>query len=367
MTMPHILKISPHLTARTIKQMQGLLGTGSMKITIITKPRFRHLLANFEAHPHVHIITHKFRHNYISRFLFRKFLRPLLTGVDLIHCHNEPNYHVVDAIDVVKHKIPVIYDIHDMTSCRTGTINSNEKFAYLHSDAIIHVSEEFIGIGEKYYGQQNCHALYSSSSQDNIISDSKAPINYDEIHFVYQGGIFDPTWNGKDRFRYRNYHPIFESILKEGHHIHLFTSVSEADLPSYKALMNKYPRFHFHGHLDYVELVHKMNTYDIGLAGFNFDQLIPTSIEYLNGAVGNKLFDYLCSGLPVIVTSANAMGKFVTDNNCGAVKDNDSTWKDTAQNITPGDYTQVAHKFSAEAQSRELFEIYKSLIKDKVQ
>ena len=49
-----------------------------------------------------------------------------------------------------------------------------------------------------------------------------------------------------------------------------------------------------------------------GLAGFNFNDIQSTSAKhYLNSALGNKMFDYLSAGIPVLTFNANAMSDFV--------------------------------------------------------
>ena len=64
-----------------------------------------------------------------------------------------------------------------------------------------------------------------------------------------------------------------------------------------------------------------MSNFDFGLAGFNFNNIHSQSAkDYLNAAMGNKMFDYFCSGLPVITFNATAMSNFVKINNCGFEK-----------------------------------------------
>ena len=68
---------------------------------------------------------------------FKHMLKKEFSNVDIIHCHNEPNYHIADTIKVFSKKITIIYDIHDLTSMRTGGKCQHEKIAYenfqLHS------------------------------------------------------------------------------------------------------------------------------------------------------------------------------------------------------------------------------------------
>ena len=94
-------------------------------------------------------------------------------------------------------------------------------------------------------------------------------------------------------------------------------------------LNEQYNNFHFHGKLKYSDLLLEMSNYDFGLAGFNFNNIHSQSaIDYLNAAMGNKMFDYFCSGLPVITFNATAMSNFVKLNNCGFEKKVGVSWSD---------------------------------------
>ena len=108
---------------------------------------------------------------------------------------------------------------------------------------IIQVSEQFIDYCNNLYINKPTEVIYSSPSKKNIrtkiISDSQKKY----CSFVYQGGIFDPSWNKKTRYSYRNYYPFFKSILKEGHKVDVFTKIDKSRLPSYVELSNQYEKF----------------------------------------------------------------------------------------------------------------------------
>ena len=110
---------------------------------------------------------------------------------------------------------------------------------------IIHVSKDFINYGNNLYKQKPCKVILSTPPKKYIIQNNqtKKYEKKNEYHFVYQGGLFDPSWKNKIQFSYRNYYNIFESILQEGYHVHLYTSVNENRLPSYMKLKNDYIKF----------------------------------------------------------------------------------------------------------------------------
>jgi len=361
----HLLIIHPGFCIRAQKQAEALLSKSIYKITIITDiNKCGDALSDYLKN-NTKVIPFNFHRNIFFRLKFRKMLAKIVNSVDIIHCHNEPNYHIVDTIKVCSGKIPIIYDIHDFTSMRSGRKSQNEKTAYEMSDVIIHVSTDFIYYGEKLYGKKPSQVIFSSPSKKYIVNnDRKHKSDQKEIHFVYQGGIFDPSWKGKKKYSYRNYCPIFTEILNEGHHIHIYTGVNKNRLPSYMILNDQYNNFHFYGKLKYSDLLLEMSNYDFGLAGFNFNNIHSQSAkDYLNAAMGNKMFDYLFSGLPVITFNADAMSNFVKSNNCGFEKKEGITWSHLAhQSINKLEINKVANKYCMENQISVLTKIYENLL-----
>ena len=107
-----------------------------------------------------------------------------------------------------------------------------------------------------------------------------------------------------------------------------------------------------------------MSNYDFGLAGFNLDNIkTKSAINYLNAAMGNKMFDYFCSGLPVITFNAKAMTAFVKANNCGFEKKEDIPWSTIIkQNINRNNIYKVSNKYCMENQIGDLINIYEELV-----
>ncbi len=366
--MRKILIIHPKCCIRAIKQIEGLLANGDCSISLVThKKKYIKNIPDY-IKDNIKIINFRFRRIFYKRFLFKLFLRKIIFNYDIIHCHNEPNYHVVDILKVANRKVPVVYDIHDFTSMRSGIKNNNEAYAYKNSDAIIHVNDDFIKYGESLYGKKKCYTIYSTPSKKYTFK-PKNDLKNKSLHFVYQGGIYDHEFaKNSERLKlgsYRNYLPYFNQILEEGHHVHLFTGNKLENLPSYIKLKNKFSKFHFHGRYNYNKLLKKMNDFDYGIVGFNFDNIKEKSaIKYLNFAMGNKLFDYLFSGIKPIVINAKSMADFVIKNNCGYVKMSSVTWTESVKDAY-FDYDnqyKIINEYCIENQTQKLLSIYDELL-----
>ena len=112
------------------------------------------------------------------------------------------------------------------------------------------------------------------------------------------------------------------------------------------------------------ELLEEIKQYDFGIVGFNFIKNMPREKKlYLNAALGNKLFDYLFAGIPVVTINADMMAKFTIKNNCGYVKYKNKSWTETVtkQNIN-FDFKSITTKYCMENQIKKLELIYNKLI-----
>ena len=367
----NILVIHPRCCIRAIKQIEGLIENHNYNITLIT---FVDMFGrNIPEHikNKINLINFKFRNRLLKRFVFRRLLKNLSTHYEIVHCHNEPNYYIRDVISVFKNRVPIVYDIHDFTSMRSGNENLNESFAYVNSDYVIHVNNDFISYGDEKYGIKKSSTIYSTPSQKYVKKIRKE--KYDNLnrplHFVYQGGIFDKEHeltkqNPKLTISYRNYYPYFVEILNEGHHVHLFTSADEQRIPNYIKLKDIYENFHYYGNVEYKYLLNKMNKFDYGITGFNLSDIKnEIAIKYLEYAMGNKLFDYIFSGIIPVAINAKSMEKFIINNSCGYIK-KDKSWTDTvkSEKIHFENHNLITKQYCMENQIEKLINIYKSIV-----
>ena len=364
----HILIIHPTFCIRAQKQAEGLLNLfPNIKMTILCNTSYQRSGVNKKLYSRANIIHFNFQRGMFYRSWYKLKLKFLIKGVDIIHCHNEPNYHILDTIKVVGDKIPIVYDIHDFTTMRSGNNSKLEKEVYIGSSAIIHVSENFVKYGEEKYGEKKSEVIFSTPTKEYF---SDKPLKFKKnnyYNFVYEGGIVDREFCEEEKyvlFSYRDYYKIFSEILNEGHSINLYTPTPIEELPSYVKLEKDFNNFHIHDPLPYKELIKKMYDYDVGITGFNFDNINEEyRLQYLNSAMGNKLFDYICASIPAIVINAKEMSNFVEKYNCGVTKKNRETWTDAVNRIKieSANFSLVKDKYCMENQVQVLSNLYESL------
>ncbi len=360
----HILVIHPRFCIRASKQIEALLSTGLVKVSLVIEMKYYESRVSDLIKSNVKIHNMKFRDNALRSYQLQRLIKRLTPSIDIIHFHNEPNFPLRVILSKFKNVKPIVYDIHDMTSMRTNRPEPDEEYAYKNADAIIHVSDKFITYGDEKYGSQNSHSLLSLPSRTNILKRSKVLRSKSPYKFVYQGGVIDSEFEKRTHTYYRDYFKIFKSILDEGHSIDVFSASDTHRLPTLARLAEENANFRLNKPLPYKELLPKMHEFDYGIVGFNFDyDVSDLTRDYLNAAMGNKLFDYIFAGIPVVAINADAMSEFIQNHACGFVKTQDTRWSDVIDptKIRPDLHT-LAEEYSMENQISKLIDIYNNLL-----
>jgi glycosyltransferase involved in cell wall biosynthesis len=78
-----------------------------------------------------------------------------------------------------------------------------------------------------------------------------------------------------------------------------------------KECEKEFHNIHFHTPVKPEQVLHYTSSADIGVS------LIENTCLSYYYSLPNKVFEYLLSGLPMIVSEFPEMGKFVDENNCG--------------------------------------------------
>jgi hypothetical protein len=229
---------------------------------------------------------------------------------DIVHCSNAPDMLACLLLNTSKR---IVFDTHDMNSLWGHDSLENLTFEFIantRSDGNIYTSQGVADIAQRKYELENKEIL----SLENMILDQEEIINPHEklsgidnqIHCVYEGGI-----NGKDKESDRFFENIWKKITDCGIHIHFY---SQSDPAYCKKLEKKNKYLHYEGNMGSKELVKEMTKYDCGLAIFH---VTNKNREFMETGTANKVYEYLNSQIPVIVSELKSYCAFVEKYNVG--------------------------------------------------
>jgi len=187
----------------------------------------------------------------------------------------------------------------------TGFLSKMEKFLGNKMDGII-VTDS---ISAKNYEPTKTIVLPNYPIYDDLLNEgklvSKSYKAKKSFDMVYVGGI------SKSRGL-----EIFRKLIKklpENFYIHLYGRFSSKE--EEESISNE-RRIIYHGYIDHKELIPKLNEYDLGLCIF---ENVPAYRYCAENTT--KLFEYMKSSLPVVVSNFPGLKKIVETENCGIVVD----------------------------------------------
>lgn len=221
--------------------------------------------------------------------------------VDIWHCHNEPDW-IVPTVREVSDK-PIIYDIHDLRSAREGTVADWEKQSLEKCDGISVVSDRY---KQKIYNGKPIREILSCVPEI-LYPQKRCKVQQGGV--VYEGGLGSD--DGKE-FSCRNWAGSFKKILKTGTPVWAYAASSASSLSQYRdsGVMVLGP-------FRYDLLIGNLTSHDAGLVGS------PVPDPMFDGAMPNKLFEYLAAGLPIIAFNAGkSVEEFILATGIGAIADN---------------------------------------------
>jgi len=271
---------------------------------------------------------------------------------DIIHCHNEPD----EFTCMLNGAGIVIHDTHDLMSLRYkntkeyGQKLATEFTANRNSSGQIYTTEQQRDYAVANHGAKKTLVIPNYVSEDDIPIPFKPKLSEidNEVHIVYEGGI---------GVNHRDFKQLFTDIASHGIHLHVYPTFIN---PEYTALANEY--LHIHDPISPELLISEMTQYDYGLIPFNITE---QNREFLDTCVGNKIFEYMAAGLPVISCDTKGLRRVVEDNNCGII------FQDADDIISQlGILKEVKigkeHIFTVESQIPKLIEFYRGLMENKV-
>jgi glycosyltransferase involved in cell wall biosynthesis len=266
--------------------------------------------------------------------LYKKFLNKIIKEekIDLIHVFSTPDNLAVAAIKYTK--IPVIYDIRDLTTgmdnhCLYKTNSSFlnklqekiyfpiqrrfEEFACNNSQGVVCVSSKmaYYVITKYNLPKEKVIHLESYSSIKNIPKIQKRKLSQDGgIHLVYIGNILFNT--------YEKSLLTFKQITENKINLHIYPTGDKKAISELKENFRNNRFMHFHKSMKQKLLLGELSRYDYGLV------LYTPDVDKLNRrlTISNKLFEYLACGIPVAATNMGATRELIRKNNAGIVFSN---------------------------------------------
>lgn len=281
---------------------------------------------------------------------------------DIIHSSNEPDILTNIALKTSKH---VVFDTHDMNSLWGHDSIENLALEYVantQSDGNIYTSTGVVEIAKQKYGleQKEIFSLENMILDQEEIKDSYEKLSDidHEIHCVYEGGM-----NGTDKASDRFFEPLWEKITECGIHIHFY---SQADPVYCRKLDGKSEYLHYEGNMESKKLVREMTKYDCGLAIF---QVTEQNRNFLETGTANKVYEYINSQIPVVVSELESYINFVEQYNVGInldfSKDIKEQIKGACQIKISPDFLRSNH-LTMKSRQKELADFYERVKKREV-
>ena len=290
------------------------------------------------------------------RELVRRF------GTDVIHTHNRGHlaYHAKRLTDLpVVHDISDFYSIfpHDQLKRNRAYWNPitgfdhwqqlrYERFAFKYCDAVTFNSTHMLEVARERYGIQGATAVIPNAVPRTDLPEKELPKLSDtdgQVHTVFVGHV--------------NSHKLapLVQIARREVHVHLYTMQALSFERRLREISLDQPYLHWHGAVPYRRLLLELTQYDFGLALWYPE----ADALFFQVSLPSKLFDYLASGLPVIVGPYGALSDFVESKRCGFVLNDVGEMKELlCESYDVGDREQ----YTMEYYVPRLVELYHSLV-----
>jgi len=278
--------------------------------------------------------------------------------IDVIHYHNQPDL-LCARILKQRHNVPVIWDCHDLMSlkhklyCRSKLA---EKACAEKADGVIFPTESYMRQTGQLYNLPKHKIAYGNyfpqkhllNTENFLAKKSKDGF----IHIVFQGRLAEK----KSDHRYiADYLKSFD-ISK--YRLHLYPS-NRKEFSAYKSI----PKVILHNRLPYEKLINEISSYDLGLVLFN--DSTPFLKKIVEHAFGNKAFDYMCAGLPILVQDTlTDIREFVMQHKIGFVLSGLSSMDFTDLQSAQANVLKIREQYSMEFMIKKLLAFYKNIIGD---
>ena len=285
---------------------------------------------------------------------------------DIIHVHNEPDW-MVGAVREATDR-PIIYDVHDLESLRwSASPDEDETVAFQSANGIVHTSNTCQKAAEQYHGSDKpTIVLFPYVNEDFIPPDEKlGDVSWNT--FVYQGGLetketMDRTAGGLSIYNMRNYTSLVD-VLCNKHNFNFFIYAARNKITTIDFTYENLGASMFR-ELPYPFLMIALRPFGFGLVG------TARKFPLMEGAMPNKLFEYVSQGVVPVVFNAKKCAEYVEKHDIGIVitedmllnKSDFKEWLISEGKRVRPKVLETRHYLSMEAHIQPLIDLYEEVL-----
>lgn len=257
-------------------------------------------------------LLHKFKYREIP--IIKEIIKK--EDIHLVHFHNQPDRLGAKLI-IANLGIPVIYDMHDSMSFKHRLSRrefKDERICNEQANGVVYTTESYKKEVAKHLNiidNTICYGNYFPVDSTLEPTDFRPKLsdNDGECHIVYLGRISEKKTD------HRYIIEILSKLSDRGFIIHLYPSKNR-EYKKYRRIEN----LRMHKNLPYNDLIPELSQYNYGITVFN--DAIVNKLPHVKYALGNKTYDYMCAGIPILVLDIlDEARNFVIDNDFGMVLD----------------------------------------------
>jgi hypothetical protein len=240
------------------------------------------------------------------------------TDCDIYHIHCKPSCIPRLAIQTLKEMgKPYVYDVHDLDIVRFGRTCSDELFALMNAPYLVFpdkaIEQKASDVIFQYFAKkpETLSLLPYFSLMDMVypqIRPNPTAVKERMRHIVYEGNIVLPAIENINSFPYYDLRFTALTWIKWGYVFHIYPVGIDFNQCKQHYEMTGAT---LHQPLEYPYLISDMSQWGWGF----FGSFVPD--VQANNTFANKIFDYICAGLPVLVMNAQRMGQFLTETGFG--------------------------------------------------